>query len=127
MNDIRERPTKAGVAVAYMRTATADRVESGLSLQRQRLICEQYAHQLGLHLGAAYVDVGASGLSEHRPALDQLMLDLSRGRIRCVVIADPARLARDRELERRLYERIRSQGATLTMPCDAVDKQSHSN
>jgi DNA invertase Pin-like site-specific DNA recombinase len=117
VNDITEK-TKSKIAVVYMRTATGDRIGSPLSLKRQRLACEQYASQLGLHLSAAYVDVGVSGLSEHRPALDRLMLDLSRGHIHCVVIADPARLARDRELEQRLQERIRSKGATLTMPCD---------
>jgi DNA invertase Pin-like site-specific DNA recombinase len=126
VNDIAEKTTPK-TTVAYMRTATADRVGSRISLERQLLTCEEYAHRLGLHLSAAYVDVGASGLAENRPALDQLMFDLSRGHIRHVVIADPCRLARSRELGQRLQERIRGEGATLTMPCDARGQQSQSN
>lgn len=126
MNDIRERPTQAEVAVAYLRTASANHVESSLSLKRQRLTCYEYRHQLGLQVSAIYSDVGVSGLTEHRPALDQLMLDLSQGHIRYVVIPDPDRLARNRELEQRLQERIRSKGATLSMPCPADDwKEEH--
>lgn len=118
MTDIHTKPTHR-VAVAYMRTATAERVGSRISLERQRRTCEQYAHALGLRLSTIYADVGVSGLSEHRPALDQMMGDLAHGGIRCVVVADPSRLARDQETEERIGDRIRSQGASLTMPCDS--------
>jgi DNA invertase Pin-like site-specific DNA recombinase len=118
MNDIHNKPTNSD-AVAYMRTATAERVGSRIGLERQRRICEQHACALGLRLGAVYADVGVSGLSEDRPALDQLMLDLTHGHIRYVVTADPSRLARNPELEQRIGERIRSQGSSLAMPCDS--------
>lgn len=122
MNDIQKRPTKSEVTVAYMRTASARQGDNSLSLQRQRRACEQHAHQLGLRLGAIYADVGVSGLAEHRPALDQLMLDVARGYVRYVVIADPCRLARNRGLEQRIREHIRSEGAMLAMPCDGRDE-----
>ena len=67
MNDITEK-TKPKSTVAYLRSASAGQIDSRLSLKRQRLTCKQYAHQLGPHLSATYVDVGASGLAEHRPA-----------------------------------------------------------
>jgi DNA invertase Pin-like site-specific DNA recombinase len=118
MNDIHNKPTNSS-AVAYLRTATAELAGSRIGLERQRRTCEQHAHALGLRLGATYADVGVSGLSEHRPALDQLMLDLTHGHIRCVVTADPSRLARNPELERRIRDRIRSQGSSLAMPCDS--------
>jgi DNA invertase Pin-like site-specific DNA recombinase len=127
VNNIREKPTKIEVAVIYIRTATADLRGSRLGVERQRLVCEEYALRLGLHITDTYVDVGVSGLRESRPALDQLMLDLSRGHIRHVVIADPARLARSRELAQRLHEHIRSEGASLTTPCDALRQEPHSN
>jgi DNA invertase Pin-like site-specific DNA recombinase len=73
-----------------------------------------------IRLSAIYSDAGVSGLAEHRPALDQLMLDLSHGRIRRVVIADASRLARSQQLEQHIQQRIRSNGATLTMPCPPV-------
>ncbi len=118
MNDIQKRPTKS-LIVAYMRTATVDHRSTRIDLERQHRACEQHAHALGLRLSAIYADVGVSGLAECRPALDQLMHDLSDGRIRRVVISDPYRLARNQELEQRLWKRIRRQGASLTMPCDS--------
>jgi DNA invertase Pin-like site-specific DNA recombinase len=118
MNDTGKKPTKSDVTVAYLRTATADRVGSSIGLARQRRACEQHASALGLRLGAVYADVGVSGLSEHRPALDQLMLDLARGHIRRVVIAGWDRLARSWQLERRIRDRIGSHGAVLATPCE---------
>lgn len=120
MNDIQRKPTKAEVTVAYMRTATVDRRVTVLSLERQRQACEEYAHALGRRVSAIYADIGVSGLSEHRPALDQLMLDLERGHIRCVVMADPDRLARSRQVEQRLQQRVRRKGATISSPCDST-------
>jgi DNA invertase Pin-like site-specific DNA recombinase len=118
MNDIHETPTNSGVAVAYIRTATAAQAGGRVGLERQRRVCEQHAHALGLRLGTIYADIGVSGLAEQRPALDQLLLDLACGDIEYVVTADPARLARNQELERRIYDRIGSHGVTLTMPED---------
>jgi DNA invertase Pin-like site-specific DNA recombinase len=107
------------ITVAYMRTATADRRVARISLERQDQACKEYADALGLCVSAVYYDVGASGLAEHRPALDQLMRDLSCGRIRHVVMADPDRLARNRQLEQQLQERVRGRGASISSPCDS--------
>jgi DNA invertase Pin-like site-specific DNA recombinase len=62
-----------------------------------------------------YADVGVSGLRKERPALSQLLRDLSRGGIRRVIVADPARLARSWQLEQRIRERIHRGGATLAL------------
>lgn len=118
MNDIQTTPTSTA-AVAYMRTATIEQAGSRIGLERQRRTCEQHAQALGLRLDMIYADVGVSGLSERRPALDQLMRDLARGRIRYVVIAAPYRLARSWAVDRRIRNRIRSQGATISFPCDS--------
>jgi DNA invertase Pin-like site-specific DNA recombinase len=119
MGDKALTTTEPQITVAYMRTATAERVESRISLARQQDACEDFAHSLGARITRTYFDVGVSGLSEQRPALTQLMRDLAHGQIRRVVIADPARLARSRELEQRLQQRIRSEGATISSPCDS--------
>jgi|CZKG01.1.fsa_nt_gi DNA invertase Pin-like site-specific DNA recombinase len=118
MNDTHTTPTNS-VAVAYMRTATAEQAGSRIGLERQLRTCEQHARALGLRLGMIYADVGVSGLSERRPALDQLMRDLARGRIGYVVIAAPYRLARSWAVDQRIRNRIRSQGATISSPCDS--------
>jgi DNA invertase Pin-like site-specific DNA recombinase len=106
----------SGHTVAYLRTAAAERVESRLGLARQQDACEDFARSLGARITRGYIDVGVSGLSERRPALTQLMHDLSCGAICRVVIADPARLARSWQLEDVLSERIRRHGALLAIP-----------
>jgi DNA invertase Pin-like site-specific DNA recombinase len=106
-----------GHTVAYLRTATADKVESRLSLARQHDACEDFVRSLGAQITRTYIDVGVSGLREQRPALAQLMHDLACGGISRVVTADPASLARNQQLEERLSERIRRYGASLAIPC----------
>lgn len=118
MSDVALTTTKPQITVAYMRTATGNRRDARMSLERQHRACTDYADALGLRVSVVYFDIGASGLAEHRPALDQLMHDLSDGHISHVVVADPARLARSSELERGLQQRIRSEGATISSPCD---------
>jgi DNA invertase Pin-like site-specific DNA recombinase len=110
-----------GITVVYLRTASANPHDSRLGIQRQLRACERFARNLGWSLSGVYADVGISGLSENRSALAQMMRDLSRGHIRRVVVADPARLARSVSLGRRLVERIRRQGASLTFPGDGQE------
>lgn len=123
MDDTHKRPTNPELTVAYMRTASAEQADSRLSLARQQDACGDFARSLGARITRTYFDVGVSGLDEQRPALTQLMRDLSRGRIHRVVIADPTRLARGRQLEDRLAERIRRYGASLAIPCFRRDEQ----
>ncbi len=61
----------SGHTVAYLRTATANPVESRLGLARQQDTCEDFAGSLGVQITRVYLDVGVSGLSEERPALTQ--------------------------------------------------------
>jgi DNA invertase Pin-like site-specific DNA recombinase len=113
------KSTTKKITVAYIRTATVERRVTRISLERQRRACEEYAQAIGLRVSAIYCDIGVSGLAAHRPALDQLIRDLSSGSIRHVVMADPDRLARNRQLEQRLRDRIRGRGANVSSPCDS--------
>jgi DNA invertase Pin-like site-specific DNA recombinase len=119
MNDAQQTPTKSEATVAYMRTASGNQLDGRLGLDSQRRICEDFARSLGVRITRIYADVGVSGLREQRPGLAQLMRDLSCGGIRRVIIADPARLARNLQLEQQLQERIRGAGASVSSPCDS--------
>jgi site-specific DNA recombinase len=127
MTDISITTPGSETTVAYLRTASASQVDSGLSLEGQLRDCENYAHSLGVSITRTYADVGVSGLREERPALTQLLRDLSRGGIRRVIVADPARLARSPQLAQRIQKRIRRDGATLAMPCPPIDRASDNN
>ena len=116
MNDIHNRPTNSGVAVAYLRTATAERVGSRIGLKRQRRACEQHAQALGLRLGAIYADVGVSGLPEHRLALDQLTQEeLPLGRACYLITADQTRLSRSMTLQLALELQLGRYGVKLVV------------
>ena len=119
MRDITSTPGNTRITVAYLRTASRNQFDSRLGLGRQLQDCEDYARSLGVRIARIYADAGVSGLAERRPALYQLMRDLSIGSICRVIVADPARLARDRELEQHLQQRIRNEGATISLPCDS--------
>ena len=117
MKDIATTTPGSETTVAYLRTASANQVDSRLGIERQLRDCEDYARSLGVRITRTYADVGVSGLREERPALAQLLRDLSRGGIRRVIVADPARLARSPQLAQRLQKRIRRRKATLAIPC----------
>jgi DNA invertase Pin-like site-specific DNA recombinase len=106
----------SGHTVAYLRIASGSQFGSSPGLDTQRQVCEGFARSLGVRITRIYADVGVSGQREQRPALAELMRDLSCGGIHRVVIADPARLARNRKLRDKLSERIRHQGASLASP-----------
>jgi site-specific DNA recombinase len=127
MTDTSTVTAASKLTVAYLRTASSNQIDSRLGLERQLRDCEDYARSLGVRIVRTYADAGVSGLAESRPAFAQLMKDLSKGGIRRVIVADPARLARSRQLERRMSERIRRSGATLSMPCIPNDRPSDSN
>jgi DNA invertase Pin-like site-specific DNA recombinase len=113
MNDMQSRTTNK--TVAYLRVASGDVVTGKARLECQLRACEEYARLLGCRVTRAYADLGVSGMSDRRPALTQLLRDLSRGEIGRVVVTDSARLARSPELARWLQERIRSNGAILAV------------
>jgi site-specific DNA recombinase len=91
-NTSTRKPTEA---VAYLRVASAAQEDHPKALERQWELCQQYARRRGLTITQVYSDVGISGNSLRRPALDRMLRALSRGRIGYLVTADNNRLARD--------------------------------
>jgi DNA invertase Pin-like site-specific DNA recombinase len=103
MNDLQEEPTKAGVAVAYLRVASQNPADAMVSLESQWCACKDIARRNELRIIATYVDIGVSGLAAQRPGLDLMMSELSMGSLSVcwapyVVMADTSRLARSARL-----------------------------
>ncbi len=114
------REDEQAQAVAYLRAASKDQSSEHNNLEVQRQICEAMARRLGVRISDSYIDIGVSGLRAERPGLTRLMRDLSRGGIRYVFTADPARLARSRQLAQSLKRRITQSGASLIDDCERV-------
>jgi DNA invertase Pin-like site-specific DNA recombinase len=115
MKPATERPSQTLTAVAYLRTATAERDPGArISLERQCDACFAQARKLGVKTPPVlYIDTGQSGLAPNRPALDTLLDDLAEGQTRYVITADRSRLARDPALAVSLEHKITNAGTEL--------------
>jgi DNA invertase Pin-like site-specific DNA recombinase len=117
MRDTISTPSTPRITVAYLRTASRNQFQGGLSLAAQRKTCENYARHLGVRISLVYADAGVSGLSDDRIGLRQLLRDIVCLRIGRVIVAEPTRLSRSLRLQQQLQARIRGNGASITCPC----------
>lgn len=83
---------KAGI---YLRLSK-EHDEKNNSIEAQREITTKYAITNGYKIVKEYVDNGYSGIIDSRPALDQMMIDISRGFINMVIVKDISRLTRNK-------------------------------
>ena len=105
--------TKSNFAVVYLRTASIDQADVRHGLESQQRICEDFARHSGLHITHIYADAGFSGLAGRRPSLDRMLSDLSSYWTPYVVVADPARLARNQTLSLALELQLGRYGTQL--------------
>lgn len=87
-------PTEFPMTVGYARLSVNDRVESH-SIENQKKIITLWADQHELPISRFYVDTGYSGSNFQRPAFQQLLQDISAGKIECVIVKDLSRVGRD--------------------------------
>lgn len=83
---------KAGV---YLRISKEDKEEKN-SISSQKAIVEKYAKDHNYEIAEEYIDNGYSGILSSRPALDKMMLDITRKQINMVIVKDTSRLTRDK-------------------------------
>lgn len=86
------REYRAGI---YLRLSSKHTEENN-SIEAQREITTNYAIKNGYKIVKEYVDNGYSGILDSRPALDQMMIDISRGFINMVIVKDISRLTRNK-------------------------------
>ncbi len=83
---------KAGI---YLRLSREHEEENN-SIEAQREITTNYAIKNGYKIIKEYVDNGYSGILDSRPALNEMMIDITRGFINMVIVKDISRLTRDK-------------------------------
>ncbi len=80
----------------YMRLSQDDKnFGDSISIETQRTILRQYAHDNGLLVVDEYVDDGWSGTNFDRPAFQRMMEDVESGKINCIVTKDLSRFGRE--------------------------------
>ena len=83
---------RAGI---YLRLSK-EYLEENNSIEAQREITTGYAMKNGYKIVKEYADNGYSGILDSRPALNEMMLDISRGFINMVIVKDISRLTRNK-------------------------------
>ena len=107
------------VVSIYARSAADDDAETACQSQIRRALelVEAPAH------AAVYADANTSGLDADRPALRRLLADVRRGGVRCVIVRDLARLARNVTLLETILGEFRAADVELVTTgeghCDA--------
>lgn len=80
--------------VAYMRVSTEKQAEEGNGLDSQKRDIEIYCRKNELIISDWYIDDGYTGANTNRPALQRLITDCSKHRIKCIVAFKLDRLSR---------------------------------
>lgn len=80
-------PTESPMTVGYARLSVNDRVENQ-SIENQKKLISLWAKQHELPISKFYVDIGYSSSTFQRSAFQQLIQDISTGKIECVIVKD---------------------------------------
>lgn len=83
---------RAGI---YLRLSSKHDEENN-SIEAQREITTKYAIKNDYKIVKEYTDNGYSGILDSRPALNRMMIDISRGFINMVIVKDISRLTRNK-------------------------------
>ena len=80
--------------VGYIRLSVLNRDPHG-SVENQRLMIEEWGRQHQIPIMRYFIDNGFSGKRFDRPAFQEMLQDIQKGRIDCIVVKDLSRLSRD--------------------------------
>lgn len=80
--------------VGYIRLSVLNRDPHG-SVENQKLIIEEWGKQNKIIISRFHIDNGFSGKRFDRPAFQEMLQDIQKGKIDCVVVKDLSRLGRD--------------------------------
>lgn len=83
---------RAGI---YLRLSREHEEENN-SIEAQRDITTKYAIKNGYKIVKEYIDNGYSGILDSRPALNEMMIDITRGFINMIIVKDISRLTRNK-------------------------------
>ncbi|MEG1430581.1 MAG: recombinase family protein [Oscillospiraceae bacterium] len=115
---------KVWTAALYCRLSRedGDRAESDSIGNQRKLLREYIAAHPELTVGDEYVDDGYTGVNFHRPAFQQMLLDIERGTINCILVKDLSRFGRDYiEAGRYLEHWLPEHGARFIAISDNID------
>jgi len=113
-------------AVIYLRVSSQGQVNTahdpeGYSIPAQRAAALRHAESLGAQVVAEFVELGRTGTTTRRDALQRLLAELPKLRPTYVIIYDLSRLARDDFDALWLLAEIEKHGAKLESTLERID------
>jgi site-specific DNA recombinase len=113
-------------AVVYLRVSSQGQVNTahdpeGYSIPAQRAAALRHAESLGASVVAEFVELGKTGTTTRRDALQQLLSELPKLKPTYVIIYDLSRLARDDFDALWLLSEIEKHGAKLESTLERID------
>ena len=80
--------------VGYIRLSVFNRDSHG-SVENQKLIIGEWGKQNEIIISCYYIDNGFSGKRFDRPAFQEMLQDIRKSKIDCIIVKDLSRLGRD--------------------------------
>lgn len=116
----------SATAVIYLRVSSQGQVNTahdpeGYSIPAQRAAALRHAESLGASVVAEFVELGKTGTTTRRDALQQLLSELPKLKPTYVIIYDLSRLARDDFDALWLLSEIEKHGAKLESTLERID------
>lgn len=112
-------------AVLYLRLSKEDKNDS---IENQRRLLSSYCLLHGFSVTAEYRDEAVSGLSDHRPGFQQMLLDARDGRFEVIVAKNQSRFSRNfLHVEQYLHQELKTLGIRFIGVSDGVDTNGAGN
>lgn len=96
----------AGIYIRLSKERTEACRNKSQSLENQEKLARTFAKQHGLTVVKCYTDYEYSGTNFMRPAFQEMMDDIKKGVINCILIRDLSRLGRDYIEMGRLIDKV---------------------
>lgn len=108
-------------AALYLRIGAGQQAECHSPAENQRTQLMALAEELGMVVQKVYEDIGFSGVSLDRPALQALLKDVKDGQMDSVLVFNPSRFSRDSFQTAKLVKQLQESGVQVRTPTGGVD------
>lgn len=99
--------------IGYVRSATVNQNGESDSLETQEKQIKNYCKEKGVEITGVFIDSNKSGANLERPALNQMLELINRGKVNNVICTDRSRLSRNMQDYLKLNKVIKRRGVAV--------------
>lgn len=97
---------RTGIYIRLSKERTESWRNKSQSLETQESLAREFAKEHGLSVIKCYIDYEYSGTKFDRPGYQEMMTDIKKGKINCILIRDSSRLGRNYIEMGRLIDKV---------------------